>query len=64
MLDILPQLLVSGLLIGGVYGLLSIGLTLIFGVLRLVNFAQCSVVGGNDTACDRISVGVGDNRCL
>ena len=40
MLDILPQLLVSGLLIGGVYGLLSIGLTLIFGVLRIVNFAQ------------------------
>ena len=39
-LDILPQLLVSGLLIGGVYGLLSIGLTLIFGVLRIVNFAQ------------------------
>jgi branched-chain amino acid transport system permease protein len=40
MLDILPQLLVSGLLIGGVYGLLSIGLSLIFGVLRIVNFAQ------------------------
>jgi len=40
MLDILPQLLVSGLLIGGVYALLSIGLTLIFGVLRIVNFAQ------------------------
>ena len=40
MLDIVPQLLVSGVLIGGVYGLLSIGLTLIFGVLRIVNFAQ------------------------
>lgn len=40
MLDILPQLVVSGLLIGGVYALLSIGLTLIFGVLRIVNFAQ------------------------
>ena len=40
MLDILPQLLVSGILIGGVYGLISIGLTLIFGVLRVVNFAQ------------------------
>lgn len=40
MLAILPQLLVSGLLIGGVYALLSIGLTLIFGVLRIVNFAQ------------------------
>ncbi|MDB5999907.1 MAG: hypothetical protein JWP52_1606 [Rhizobacter sp.] len=40
MLSILPQLLVSGILIGGVYALLSIGLTLIFGVLRIVNFAQ------------------------
>jgi branched-chain amino acid transport system permease protein len=39
-LSILPQLLVSGILIGGVYALLSIGLTLIFGVLRIVNFAQ------------------------
>ena len=38
--DILPQLIVSGVLIGGVYALLSIGLTLIFGVLRIVNFAQ------------------------
>lgn len=40
MIDILPQLIVSGLLIGGIYALLSIGLTLIFGVLRIVNFAQ------------------------
>jgi branched-chain amino acid transport system permease protein len=44
MLDILPQLIVSGILIGGVYGLLSIGLTLIFGVLRIVNFAQGEVL--------------------
>lgn len=40
MLSILPQLIVSGILIGGIYALLSIGLTLIFGVLRIVNFAQ------------------------
>jgi branched-chain amino acid transport system permease protein len=40
MLAILPQVVVSGLLIGGVYALLSVGLTLIFGVLRVVNFAQ------------------------
>lgn len=40
MLAILPQLIVSGILIGGVYALMSIGLTLIFGVLRVVNFAQ------------------------
>lgn len=34
------QTLVAGLLIGGVVALLSSGLTLIFGVMRVVNFAQ------------------------
>jgi len=34
------QLTVSGILLGGLYGLLSVGLTLIFGVLRVVNFAH------------------------
>jgi branched-chain amino acid transport system permease protein len=36
------QALVSGILIGGVYGLLAIGLTLVFGVIKVINFAQCS----------------------
>ena len=34
------QLVVSGLLIGSIYALMSMGLTLIFGVLRIVNFAH------------------------
>jgi branched-chain amino acid transport system permease protein len=34
------QLLVAGVLLGGVYALISIGLTLIFGVMRVVNFAH------------------------
>jgi len=38
--DLFIQVAVSGLLIGGVYALLSIGLTLIFGVVRIINFAH------------------------
>ena len=34
------QLIINGLLLGGVYALISIGLTLIFGVLEIVNFAH------------------------
>jgi branched-chain amino acid transport system permease protein len=34
------QAVINGLLIGGVYALVSIGVTLIFGVVKIVNFAQ------------------------
>ncbi len=30
----------TGLLIGGVYALMSVGLALIFGIMKVVNFAQ------------------------
>ncbi len=40
----LAQALLSGLLIGGVYGLFSIGFSLAFGVMRIVNFAHGGVV--------------------
>jgi branched-chain amino acid transport system permease protein len=36
----LIQYVVTGLLVGGVYALMSLGLALIFGVMRVVNFAQ------------------------
>jgi branched-chain amino acid transport system permease protein len=36
----LGQLVISGALVGSIYALMSIGLTLIFGVLRIVNFAH------------------------
>ena len=38
------QALLSGLLVGGVYGLLSIGFSLAFGVMRIVNFAHGDLV--------------------
>jgi branched-chain amino acid transport system permease protein len=36
----IPQLLVSTVLLGGTYALIAVGLTLIFGVMRVVNFAH------------------------
>jgi branched-chain amino acid transport system permease protein len=36
----IPQLLASTLLLGGIYALIAVGLTLIFGVMRIVNFAH------------------------
>jgi len=38
----LTQVIVAGLLVGGIYSLVSVGLTLIFGVLDIVNFAHGS----------------------
>jgi branched-chain amino acid transport system permease protein len=38
------QAMLSGVLVGGVYGLLSIGLSLAFGVMRIVNFAHGDLV--------------------
>jgi branched-chain amino acid transport system permease protein len=40
MMTTLVQAVINGLLIGGVYALVSIGVTLIFGVVKIVNFAQ------------------------
>jgi branched-chain amino acid transport system permease protein len=36
----LPQLLISTVLLGGIYALIAVGLTLIFGIMRVVNFAH------------------------
>ena len=36
----LLQAVVTGVLAGGVYGLMCVGLGLIFGVMRVINFAQ------------------------
>ena len=38
------QAVLSGILVGGVYGVLSVGLSLAFGVMRIVNFAHGELV--------------------
>jgi branched-chain amino acid transport system permease protein len=39
-IDVVAQLAVSTILLGGIYALISVGLTLIFGIMRVVNFAH------------------------
>ncbi len=39
-LTLLLQLAISGFLLGGVYSLIALGLSLIFGVMRVINFAH------------------------
>jgi branched-chain amino acid transport system permease protein len=38
------QAVVNGILIGSIYGLIAYGLTLIFGIMRVINFAHASLL--------------------
>jgi branched-chain amino acid transport system permease protein len=42
---VLSQALVTGILTGGIYSLIAMGLTLIYGVLHIINFANGAMVG-------------------
>ena len=38
--DVISQAIASGIMLGGLFALISIGLTLIWGVMKIINFAQ------------------------
>lgn len=40
MLENFLQLLAAGLMVGAIYGLMCVGLAMIFGIMRVINFAQ------------------------
>ncbi|PSN81938.1 hypothetical protein B9Q01_09410 [Candidatus Marsarchaeota G1 archaeon OSP_D] len=40
LLLVIIQAILNGLLLGGIYGIISVGLTLIFGVMKIANFAH------------------------
>ena len=46
-MEMLLQAFINGILMGSVYGLTALGLTLIFGVMKVINFAHgsCLMVG-------------------
>ncbi len=44
MLDFVPQLIANGLIAGGIYALIALGYTLVYGILKFINFAHGEVV--------------------
>jgi branched-chain amino acid transport system permease protein len=43
-LDILAQQLINGISLGCLYGLIALGYTMVYGVIRLINFAHGDVM--------------------
>lgn len=43
LIEILPSVLLEGILLGGVYAMIALGYTMVYGVLRLINFAHSEI---------------------
>jgi branched-chain amino acid transport system permease protein len=43
-MDVILQSIINGLLMGSIYGLTALGLTLIFGIMKVINFAHGSIL--------------------
>ena len=39
-LEQLPQQLVNGIILGSIYALLALGYTMVYGIIKLINFAH------------------------
>ena len=63
-LNTVLQAIVGGLLLGGVYALLAAGLTLIFGVMRVINFAQAEFMMLGMFAAYLLTTGLGIDPLL
>jgi len=60
MLELLPQQLVNGLALGALYALVAMGLTLVFGVLLIPNFAHGELyMLGGFISYSLVAVGIG-----
>src|ERR1700694_694701 len=61
---LLIQGLVLGVLVGGMYALMASGLTLIFGVMRLINIAHAAVIIFSSYLSWQLFVGLGVDPLL
>jgi branched-chain amino acid transport system permease protein len=62
--DILAQIAVGGLLIGGLYALFAFGLSLIYGVARILNFSHGTLLGTAAIAASVLYAALGWNPLI
>lgn len=63
-LDLFMQQVLNGLTLGSIYGLVALGLTLVYGILHVPNFAHGALYMVGAYASYVIMVDVGANYCL